>query len=49
MSKDEEKRIDEQAKLVGFAADIVLDKSKREQYDLKMGVWRFGNGQHGSW
>lgn len=49
MSKDEEKRIDEQAKLVGFAADIVLDKSKREQYDLKTGVWRFGNGQHGSW
>jgi len=39
MSKEEEEVIDEQSKLVGYAADIVVDPDKRRKYDM---------GRHGN-
>ena len=40
-SEAERNEIDEMAKLVGFAADIVLDPTKRLAYDEAMREWRF--------
>ena len=37
MSSSEKEAIDEQAKMVGHAADIILDPAKRREYDLERG------------
>lgn len=44
MSSSEKDAIDEQAKLVGYAADIILDPAKRKEYDLELIKKRFGSG-----
>ena len=35
MSSTEKEAIDEHAKLVGYAADIILDEAKRREYDTE--------------
>ncbi|MCJ1452906.1 hypothetical protein MMC28_003251 [Mycoblastus sanguinarius] len=47
MSRQEEARIDEEAKLVGWAADIVLDAEKRAQHDWEVQGWKAKHGRHG--
>ena len=36
MSSSEKETIDEQPKLVGYVADIILDPAKRREYDLEL-------------
>ncbi len=45
MSKVETDAIDEMAKMVGFAADIVADSAKRLSHDAEMRKWRVKYGQ----
>ena len=40
----EEVTIDEEAKMVGWAADIVLDPEKRQKHDEQMRAWKVRNG-----
>lgn len=40
LSEPEENEINERSKLVGFAADIVLDPAKRRQHDKSMLDWK---------
>ena len=43
-SREEEDTIEEEAKLVGWAADIVLDPEKRRKHDEQMRAWRVRYG-----
>ena len=45
LSIEEEDTIDEEAKLVGWAADIVLDPEKRQKHDEQMRAWKVRCGQ----
>lgn len=40
LSEDEAYHIDEVAKIVGFAADIVLDPARRMEHDQELLEWR---------
>ena len=44
LSKVENDMIDEVAKMVGWAADIMLDPDKRRQYDMEVDAWRMQHG-----
>ena len=44
LSREEEDKIDEEAKLVGWAADIVLDQEKRQKYDEERQAWKMRYG-----
>lgn len=39
LSKEEEDMIDEEAKLVGWAADILLDPERRQEHDEQVQAW----------
>ena len=43
LSKSEEDRIE---KMVGWAADIVLDPEKRRQHDTEVDSWRMQHSQY---
>ncbi len=45
LSKEEEVMIDEEAKLVGMAADILLDPEKRQKHEEQMQAWKMRYGQ----
>lgn len=45
MSKAETDQIDEMAKLVGFAADIVSYPAKRQEYDEEVLYWKVKHGK----
>lgn len=40
LSQEEEDKIDEESKLVGWAADIMLDPEKRQKYDEEREAWK---------
>ncbi|KAM0800926.1 hypothetical protein BDR22DRAFT_888941 [Usnea florida] len=44
LSREEEDKIDEEAKLVGWAADIMLDQEKRQKYDEERQAWKMRYG-----
>ena len=44
LSTAEKSRVDEMAMLVGFAADIILDPVKRQQYDQEIFDWSISRG-----
>lgn len=41
MGKEEQERIDEEAKLVGWACEVISDPEQREKYDRKLGAWNY--------
>ena len=45
LSKEEEDMIEEEAKLVGWAADILLDQEKRQTHDEQLQAWKVRYGQ----
>ena len=45
LSQKEEDKIDEEAKLVGWAADILQDPEKRQKYDEEREAWKMMYGQ----
>lgn len=45
LSGEEEDKIDEEAKLVGWAADILLDPEMRQKHDERLQAWKVMYGQ----
>lgn len=45
LSREEEDKIDEEAKLVGWAADILLDPEMRQKHDERLQAWKVMYGQ----
>lgn len=39
VTKEEEERIDEEARVIGWACETILDPEQREKYDRKMKAW----------